>query len=72
MSWLIVKDGFENGVPMRTYAGKAFRGRWGYTCQREAATEFETRAEAEEIRKKKMHGKGWTRNKLTRTRSGRN
>jgi hypothetical protein len=63
MGWLLVKDGMDNGEPMRFYAAapranapRGLRGRWSYTCQRPAAKVFETRAEAERIKKTKMSG----------------
>ena len=63
MGWLLVKDGRDNGEPMRFYAAapradapRGFRGRWSHTCQRPAAKVFETRAEAERIKKTKISG----------------
>ena len=57
MKYLIVIDGTENGRPIRNYlcCPREFRGRSGaWTNQREEATEFATRKEAQLIIKTKM------------------
>jgi hypothetical protein len=56
--WLVIRDGKENGNPLRFYlcrtrtsVGRGPRWRWtrGWSCQREIAELFPTRQHAKEI-----------------------